>query len=165
MTADDIIRALKLQPHPKENGYFVESYRSAEKISWEGLPPRYDGFRVHSTAIYFLLKAGAFSEMHRLRSDEIFHFYLGSPVEMLLLDEMNGGGKILTLGTNLEAGEVPQIVVPRDCWQGLRSLGEFSLLGTTVAPGFEYTDYETGKREELAGKFPAFEKQICALTK
>jgi uncharacterized protein len=165
MNADDVIRTLKLQPHPKEDGYFVESYRSAEKISWEGLPPRYDGFRVHSTAIYFLLKAGAFSEMHRLRSDEIFHFYMGAPAEMLLLDEINGAGKILKLGTNLETREMPQIVVPKNCWQGLRSSGEFSLLGTTVAPGFEYTDYESGDCEYLVRKFPLFEKQIRALTR
>lgn len=82
---------------------------------------------------------------------------------MLLLDETHGG-KIVRLGVDLKAGEMPQVVVPKHCWQGLRSIGEFSLFGTTVAPGFEYTDYESGNRDELVRKFPSFTKQIRELT-
>lgn len=164
MTAEEIIRILKLQPHPKEDGFFVETYRCSETIAWEALPSRYGGTRAYSTAIYFLLKAGGFSEMHRLRSDEVFHFYAGSPAEILLLDA-EGNGKTKRLGNRLEVGELPQIVVPAMCWQGMRSTGEFSLLGTTVAPGFEYVDYQSGNREELISQYPAFADLIRALTR
>jgi predicted cupin superfamily sugar epimerase len=163
MTADEIIKRLRLQPHPKENGYFVETYRSDESIPSEALSSRYKGTRNHSTAIYFLLKAGAFSEMHRICSDEIFHFYLGDPAELLLLTP-GQGGRIHRIGNRLNNGELPQVIVPRSCWQGLRTTGAFSLLGTTVAPGFEYADYESGKREELIREYPEFADQIRLLT-
>ena len=163
MTAEEVIRLLKLQPHPKERGYFVETYRSADKVSWESLSGRYEGTRVYSTAIFFLLKKGSFSEMHRLRSDEIFHFYLGSPAEILLLHP-DGNGVLERLGNNLEAEESPQIVVPRGTWQGIRTTGDFTLMGTTVAPGFEYSDYESGNREELVAKYPQFAYLIGQLT-
>lgn len=146
MTADEIIQALHLKPHPKERGYFVESYRSE-----------------HSTAIYFLLRRGGFSEMHRLSSDEVFHFYTGSPVELLLLHP-DGHGEWIRLGTDLASGEMPQAIVPRGTWQGMRSTGEYSLIGTTVAPPFQYSDYESGKRDQLIQMFPEFAEAIRALT-
>ena len=155
---------LNLQPHPKEDGYFIESYRSLERFSWESLPARYHGARSHATAIYFLLKKGGFSELHRLRSDEIFHFYFGAPVELLLLSA-EGKGELLKLGNQLENGERPQLVIPRGCWQGLRATGEYSLLGTTVAPGFEYSDYESGDREELIRQYPAYADLIRQLSR
>jgi uncharacterized protein len=163
MNADDIIRKLRMQPHPKEKGYFVETHRSSEKIGWEGLPSRYNGGRHHSTAIYFLLKKGGFSEMHRLQSDEVFHFYLGSPAEMLLLFE-SGDGKVLRFGNNLELDEAPQIVVPRNTWQGMKTLGEFTLFGCTVSPGFDYADYQSGNRQTLIREYPAFADRIRELT-
>lgn len=163
MTADEVIRLLKLQPHPRERGFFVESYRSADRVSWESLSGRYEGTRVYSTAIYFLLKKGSFSEMHRLRSDEIFHFYLGAPAEILLLHP-DKTGEVARLGNNLEEKERPQIVVPRGTWQGIRTTGDFTLMGTTVAPGFEYSDYESGNRTELIALYPQFATLIRELT-
>lgn len=163
MTADEIIRLLKLQPHPKERGFFVETYRSSDRVSWDALSGRYDGTRVYSTAIYFLLKQGSFSEMHRLRSDELFHYYAGAPAEILLLHS-SGNGELLRLGNKLEVEEKPQIVVPRGTWQGLRTTGEYTLMGTTVAPGFEYSDYETGNRDDLIAQYPAFAALIRELT-
>lgn len=163
MNADDIIRKLNLQPHPREKGYFVETHRSSEKTGGVGVPARYNGARPHSTAIYFLLNEGGFSEMHRLHSDEVFHFYLGAPAEMLLLFE-NGEGKILRFGNNLELDEVPQIVVPRNTWQGMRPLGDFALFGCTVSPGFDYADYQSGNREQLIRQYPAYAELITKLT-
>jgi predicted cupin superfamily sugar epimerase len=160
MTADELIHILKLQPHPRENGFFRETYRSDEIIL---APSKYSTPRSYSTAIYFLLKSGGFSEMHRLQSDEIFHFYFGAPVEMLLL-KSSGEGEIIHIGNRLELGETPQVVVPRGCWQGMRSTGDFTLLGTTVAPGFDYSDYESGNREELISQYPAFADLIRKLT-
>ena len=159
MTAEEVIRALRLQPHPREKGFYRETYRSDESIA----PLRYQEPRSFSTAIYFLLKANGFSEMHRLHSDEIFHFYAGSPAEMLLL-KGDGEGEIIRIGNRLELGEFPQVVVPRNCWQGMRTTGDFTLLGCTVAPGFEYSDYETGIREELVQKYPTFADLIRKLT-
>jgi hypothetical protein len=164
MTADEIIRRLKLQPHPRENGFFAETYRADDKVSWDALSGRYDGTRSYSTAIYFLLKQGAFSEMHRLRSDEVFHFYLGAAAELLLLHS-NGTGELTRLGSGLDAGERPQIVAPRGTWQGIRSTGDFTLMGTTVAPGFEYSDYGSGSREELVAQYPQFADLIRQLTR
>lgn len=163
MNADDWIRVLKLQPHSKENGYFLETYRSEEIISASDTF-RYKEPRCYGTAIYFLLKADGFSEMHRLQSDEIFHFYAGAPAELLLLK--NGQqGEIIRIGNRPDQGERPQVVVPRNWWQGMRTTGEFTLLGTTVAPGFEYADYESGDREELIRQFPTFANLIVQLTR
>jgi predicted cupin superfamily sugar epimerase len=163
MTADEIIRKLNLQPHPKEQGFFIESYRSLEKVSWEALPERYGSGRSFVTAIYFLLTRGGFSEMHRLKSDEIFHFYYGDAAELLILNP-DGTGAQHRLGNRIDNGEMLQIVVPHGCWQGMRTLGEFTLFGCTVAPGFEYVDYESGKRQDLLTMFPAFSKIILQLT-
>ena len=164
MNADEIIRLLNLQPHPREAGFFVETHRSADRVAWEALPATYDGTRCFSTAIYFLLKGEGFSEMHRLRSDEIFHFYKGVPVEILLLFP-DGSGKILRLGNDLEAGEVPQIIVPRNVWQGMIPLGGYTLLGSTVSPGFEYSDYESGQRENLMREYPQWSEAIARRTR
>ena len=160
MTADEVIRLLKLQPHPKENGFFVETYRSNEKIE---VASRFGGSRSFSTAIYFLLTADGFSEMHRVASDEIFHFYRGAPARLLLL-KPDGEGAVVQIGDRIEQGDVPQFVVPRDCWQGMHSTGDWTLLGTTVAPGFEYADYESGSRRELIAQYPAFADLIRKLT-
>jgi predicted cupin superfamily sugar epimerase len=165
LTADDLIRLLRLQPHPAEGGFFAETYRADETLAPAALPPRYSGPRAVGTCIYYLLTPTTFSALHRLRSDEVFHFYLGDPVEMLHLYP-DGKGQTVTMGTDLVAGERPQVVVPREVWQGcrLRPGGRFALLGTTVAPGFEYADYEHGRRDELLANYPAFAELIRALT-
>jgi predicted cupin superfamily sugar epimerase len=165
-TADQIRISLNLKPHPEEGGYFIETYRSSETISQKALPSRYKGLRALGTAIYYLLTPETFSAMHRLQSDEIFHFYLGDPVEMLQLWP-DGSGRVVILGSDILNGMQPQVVVPRGVWQGARLLnrGRFALLGATVSPGFEFADYESGRREELVKSYLKFREFIIALTK
>ncbi len=122
--------------------------------------------RPFGTAIYYLLAPETFSAMHRLKSDEIFHFYLGDPVEMLQLLP-DGTGRTLLLGPDLLSGMQPQVVVPAGIWQGTRLLkgGRFALLGTTVSPGFEFADYESGQRDKPIKSYPKFREWIIPLTK
>lgn len=165
-TAQEIISLLTLEPHPAEGGYFVETYRSDEQIGQGALSDRYQSSRSLGTAIYYLLTPETFSAMHRLASDEIFHFYLGDPVEMLHLFP-DGSGKVVTLGVDLLQGMRPQVVVPRGVWQGSRLVlgGRFALLGTTVSPGFDFSDYEHARRDDLLQNYPAFRETILALTR
>lgn len=166
LTVEALRRILGLVPHPVEGGYFAETYRSADHIPAGGLPSRYAGGRAASTAIYYLLTPDTFSAMHRLASDEIFHFYLGDPVEMLHLYP-DGSHRITVMGPDLEAGQRPQVVVARNIWQGARLIpgGHYALLGTTVAPGFDYTDYETASRAHLLTTHPTAQALIHALTR
>jgi predicted cupin superfamily sugar epimerase len=163
LTAEDLIRQLGLQPHPKEGGYFRETYRASE--SYSALPPRYQGSRAASTAIYYLLTPNTYSALHRLQTDEVFHFYLGNPIRMLQL-EPDGQGRTVVLGPDVLHGQQLQVIVPRGAWQGsvLEPGGEFALLGCTVAPGFEYVDYETGERVALSSQYPEFADLIRRLT-
>ena len=149
LDAEYIIKKLALKPHP-EGGYYREIYRSEEKINSLALPKRYGGDRNFSTSIYYLLKEGEYSRLHRLKSDEIYHFYLGASVEIILIYP-NGKIETRILGNNLERGESPQIIVPKNVWQGLRLVGNgrFSLMGTTVSPGFDYNDFELGDEKKL----------------
>ena len=165
MDAKEIIKLLKLKRHLKEGGYFAETYRSKEKIPGKCLPVRYSGARPCSTAIYYLITADSFSAMHRLRSDEIFHFYLGDPVEMLQLFS-GGKGRVVEMGNNIRKGQRLQVMVTRGVWQGtrLKKGGRFALLGTTVAPGFDFKDYEHGNREKLIRRYPRLKRAILALT-
>lgn len=119
LTVEALCRILGLIPHPVEGGYFAETYRSVEQLPASGLPSRYGAARAASTAIYYLLTPDTFSAMHRLASDEIFHFYLGDPVEMLHLHP-DGSHRVLVIGPDLEAGQRPQVIVPRHIWQGAR---------------------------------------------
>jgi uncharacterized protein len=166
ITADKIISLLNLKPHPMEGGYFAETYRSGEILSGESLPGRYSSQRSMSTAIYYLLTPETFSEMHMLRSDEIFHYYLGDPVEMLRLYPDGSGGRIV-MGTGILGGHRLQEIVPAGVWQGTRLVdgGRFALLGTTVSPGFSLDDYQSGARDELIRMYPAFNKMIMKLTR
>jgi predicted cupin superfamily sugar epimerase len=162
LTAEDIKRLLGLAPHPREGGWYVRTWESAEMLD---VGARYDGPRRTSTAIYYLLEPGTFSEMHRLKSEEIFHHYLGGPVEMLQLLP-DGGSKRVVIGKDLIAGEGPQAVVERGVWQGSRLLnGEFALLGCTVSPGFEFVDYEAGERGALSTRWPEWTEMISGLTR
>ena len=163
-TAEELIAALGLQPHPKEGGHFRETYRAADTWPAGALPSRYQGARAASTAIYYLLTPGTCSALHRLQSDEVFHFYQGAPVRMLQLWP-DGGGRTVVLGPDVLAGQQPQAVVPRGVWQGsFLDAGDFALLGCTVAPGFDYADYEHGSRAELLRQYPAFAALIERLT-
>ena len=166
LTADQIITLFNLKPHPEEGGYFVETYRSSEILSEKALPSRYRGIRSFGTAIYYLLTPETFSAIHRLQSDEVFHFYLGDPVEMLQLWP-DGLGKVTTIGSDIVNGMQPQVIIPRAVWQGARLIkgGRFALLGTTVSPGFDLADYESGRRDELVKSYPQYQHLITALTK
>lgn len=166
MTAEEVKHLLGLTPHPREGGWFVQTYAASETIASAAFADlRYAGPRRTSTAIYYLLEPENFSEMHRLRSDEVFHFYAGDPVEMLQLAP-DGRGRRIVIGNDLAAGQIPQVVVERDVWQGARLVhgGRWALLGCTVSPGFEYEDYESGNRRDLTAKWPAFAEKITTLT-
>ncbi len=160
MTADQIKSLLHLEPHPVEGGWFRRTYTSAGSVEL----PR--GMRAQGTAIYYLLETGTFSEMHVLASDEIFHFYLGDPVEMLQL-HLDGRSAVFTLGPDLAAGQHVQLVVPAGVWQGTRLVdgGKVALLGCTVTPGFDFADYVSGSYAELAAKWPAEAERIRKLTR
>ena len=143
----------------------METYRCDEKIPERGLPERYGIEKSFGTAIYYLLTPETFSAFHRLPTDEIFHFYLGDPVTMLQLHP-DGSHKFITLGTDLLADQKPQVVVPRGTWQGsfLNKGGEFALMGATVSPGFDFSDYESGDRGPLLEKYPSQKELIERLT-
>lgn len=166
LDAGKIIKLLKLTYLEDEGGYYRETYHSRESIPVSSLPARYRGKRAHGTAIYFLLTPDTFSAVHRLQSDEVFHFYAGDPVEMLLLGPKANGRRIL-LGADLRKGQCPQVIVPRGVWQGARLAkgGKWALLGTTMAPGFEYADFELGQRTKLMRSYPHRAKLITALTR
>jgi predicted cupin superfamily sugar epimerase len=167
MTAKDVKKLLGLQPHPREGGWYVRTYKAAELVDAKAFADgRYAGARLTGTAIYYLLEQGTFSEMHRLRSDEVFHFYAGDAVEMLQLRE-GGEGAMVVIGNDLLRRQRPQVVVERGVWQGSRLVegGRWALLGCTVSPGFEFEDYEAGVREELCVKWPTFTGEIAALTR
>jgi predicted cupin superfamily sugar epimerase len=131
MTADEIIRILRLKPHP-EGGHFVETFRDAAG----------GGDRAASTAIYFLLARGERSHWHRVDAAEVWHYYAGAPLKLEIADTDHGPVRRLHLGPQLSAGERPQAVVPRHAWQAAESLGDWTLVGCTVAPGFEFAGFE-----------------------
>ena len=160
MTADQIKKLLNLDPHPVEGGFFRRTYTSTANVEL----PR--GTRPQSTAIYYLLEPGHFSELHVLDSDEIFHFYFGDPVEMLQLYP-DGSSAVLTLGQDLKAGQQVQVVVPAGVWQGMRLIGsgKVALLGCTVVPGFNYADYHNGTFAELSARWPEQAERIRSLTR
>ena len=166
LTAEQIRELLQMKPHPIEGGYFVETYRSAQKFPEGLLPATQQGERAVSTAIYYLLTPDTFSALHRLRGDEIFHFYLGDPVEMLQLAP-DGTGQTILLGPDLAGGMQLQHTVPGGMWQGSRlvSGGQYALLGTTMAPGFDARDYESGRRDELSTQYPHYASRIALLTR
>lgn len=163
LDADEIRALLRLEAHPLEGGFFVETWRSAHALSATALDPSAADRRALGRAIYYLLTPGTVSSMHRLRWDEIFHFYLGDPVEMLLLAP-GEEGRLATLGVDLASGQRPQLIVPAGVWQGARLAdgGRVALLGTTMAPGFDAADFEIGGIEALAGQWPRFRDAIAA---
>ncbi len=165
LTAQDVIDRLQLVPLTIEGGYFRETYRSSLILPATALPDRFGAPRNVSTAIYYLLTPDSFSAIHRVTSDEVFHFYAGDPVEMLQLWP-DGRGQTVIIGRNLAAGHEPQVVVPGGVWQGCRLTvgGHWALLGCTVAPGFDYADFETGDRRQLTASYPNYLDLIVRLT-
>ncbi|MGQ9706185.1 MAG: cupin domain-containing protein [bacterium] len=162
---DDIINILGLRHLELEGGYYHELYRSPIIIRGESFGDKKIRKRSICSSIYYLLSGKMVSKLHSLKYDEIYHFYMGEPVKILLLFP-NGDGEILTLGTDLLAGERPQIIVPAGVWQGLwiEKKQAFSLMGTVVAPGFDTSDRIMGKRKNLIKEYPQFEGIIKRLT-
>ncbi len=163
-TANYVIKKLKLTKHP-EGGYFKEMYRSEEIMPGNALPKRYNGERNFATSIFFLLKGNEFSSFHKIQSDETWHFYEGSTLELYILNEKSGINRYL-LGRDLDNGEKLQVTVPRNHWFGARVADSesFALLGCTVAPGFHFDDFELADRKTLLEQFPQHEKIIKELT-
>jgi predicted cupin superfamily sugar epimerase/mannose-6-phosphate isomerase-like protein (cupin superfamily) len=166
-TAQQLIAALKMQLIPGEGAWFAPTYSSSETIEGPAASHVSGSHRAYS-AIYALETPKDFSALHRLATDEMWHFYGGVPIEMLLLYP-DGHGETVVIGADVLAGQKPQFLVPRGVWQGSRPLavGEtpYSFFGTTLTPGFEYSDYEQGYRDELTARYPAFAAQIAALTR
>lgn len=139
MTAEDVIALLKMQPHP-EGGHFVETFRDTHPAS----------ARDHSTGIYFLLRSGEFSHWHKVDASEMWHWYAGAPLAL----HISTDGKAVTtqrLGNDLAAGERPQAVVPPHAWQAAESLGAWTLVGCTVAPGFDFAGFELAPKDWRPG--------------
>lgn len=159
------IRQLNLQPHP-EGGYFSETYRSSEQIASTTLPARYSGGRSYATGIYFLVEGDSFSALHRIQSDEMWHFYAGSTLTVYVIDP-SGQLTEIYLGQNPEDGEVFQAVVKAGCWFGskVKDPAGYALVGCTVAPGFDFADFELARRHELTSQFPQHTAIIRALTR
>jgi len=158
MEAAELIQLLDLAPLPEEGGYYREVFRS------EGQIPELQ--RNFSTHIYYLVTPEEFSALHRVRSDELFHFYLGDPVQMATISP-EGRLQELQLGHDITAGLLSMTVVPRGYWQGikLKPGGKWALMGCTVAPGFEFEDFESGVRQDLVSQFPQHQKAIEAFTR
>ncbi|HQU73625.1 MAG TPA: cupin domain-containing protein [Calditrichia bacterium] len=160
------VEKLALQPHP-EGGFFREIYRSADHLGPEGLPERYRGeSRTAATGIYFLLTSESFSAFHRVNSDEAWHFYWGAPLTLYMIDQ-RGNLTHSLVGANPENEEVFQAVVPAGTWfaAAVNRPGSFSLVGCTVAPGFEFADFELAERQDLIRRFPAHQSLIERFTR
>lgn len=161
---EKIIRQLGLIPLNEEGGMYAEVYRSKEYIGKESLPNRYDSKRCFYSSIYYLITADNFSRLHKIKSDEIYHFYYGDSVEMINLFQ-DGSYKMLILGQDILCGEKIQHLVAAGVWQGakLRNGGNFALLGTTVSPGFEFEDFTSASRqkEALLKKYSDIKTQLA----
>jgi predicted cupin superfamily sugar epimerase len=160
----ELIDRLGLVPHP-ERGYYVETYRAPLVV--DGLPAPFVGPHAAGTAIYFLVtRAQPTTYLHRLRADEIFHFYEGGPLDILRLGPA-GPGEVRRLGTDMAAGERPQVVIPAGTWFAaeLAPSASHCLIGCTVAPGFEFADFELAAGPELAARYPAHAARIGRMTR
>ena len=168
LTVDDLIHHFNLEALPVEGGIFTQTYKSAEVIPHAALPARYKGDKPLGTAILFLFtsEADSFSAMHRLPTDEIYHFYLGDPIDLLLL-HADGRSETITLGQDILHGQYVQYVVRHGTWMGsrMRAGGRFALMGTTMAPGFTHDDFEGASREQLIAQYPHEAERITQLTR
>ncbi len=164
-TAEEVKAMLGLEPHPT-CGFVVETYRSTLKIPAAGLPEPYEGDRPYGSALYFLVAPNAQIVMHRIRSDQLYHHYLGDPLEVLMLYP-DGTGAVAVVGDDLAAGERPQLFVPGDTFHTSRLASGgagYALLASTEWPGVEPPDVERGDIEALAAAYPDFRDQISRFT-
>jgi uncharacterized protein len=157
-SANDLIRVLQLQPHP-EGGYYKEMYRSREMMDTA------HGIRNVSTAIYYLLQDEERSAFHRIKSDELWFFHMGTPLEILTIKY--GGLQIITLGSEMQKAEIPQAVIPAGTWFCARVKNKkgFALVSCTVAPGFDFADFELANRKALLDQYPRMHDVIEEFTK
>ncbi len=161
MTVPYLVESLHLLPHP-EGGYYKETYRSSDATQFAN----FNGQRNIATSIYFLIEQSNFSALHKIKSDETWHFYYGDALEVVEID-LQGELIITSVGSNLKAGDVFQYTVKANHWFGSRVKqgGEFSLVGCTVAPGFDFNDFELAQREQLLLRYPQYQKIITELTR
>ena len=159
-TKEEIIDLFHMQPLLGEGGQWCQTYVSDEILPKSVIPGR-SGDRPVGTGILFLITKDTYSRMHRLTSDETFHFYFGAAVEMVQLAP-DGTGKKIRMGHDILNGEKVQVTVPRGVWQGTRLVGDndYALLGTTMCPGFDQSDYTNGYYDELAKQYPAFAEEL-----
>jgi len=155
ITAEEIIKLFGMKPLKKEGGFYVETYRAKDKISQAHLPDGLPGERNLATAILYLLTPETLSRLHRLRSDEIYHFCLGDAVTMLQL-RPDGSSEVVELGRDVKKGQSLQVAVPANSRQGasLKQGGSFALMGATVVPGFEFDDFELAETDKLLQQYP-----------
>ncbi|MEM9077954.1 MAG: cupin domain-containing protein [Bacteroidota bacterium] len=160
-----LIDRFNLEPHP-EGGYFKEMYRSTGIIEKNSLPTSYQGKRNYSTCIYFLLTSDTFSAFHKIKQDEIWHFYSGSALKLSMISE-NGNYSEHIIGADFNSGHVPQFVVPGEFWFGAKTLepNSYSFVGCTVSPGFDFDDFILPSQTILLEKYPQHEAIIRELTR
>ena len=163
LTAKELIDRYKMLSHP-EGGYFLETYRSNEMISGKNLPSRFGGDRSFCTSIYFLLEGNQYSAFHRIKSDELWHFYTGSPLNIYVIYP-DGRGVVLKLGDDISAGCSFQQLVPAGSWfaSRLSEKDSFSFVGCTVAPGFDFADFELADKTSLLKEHPSWQEWINEL--
>jgi predicted cupin superfamily sugar epimerase len=166
VTAEEVIARLGLEPLEGEGGYFAETYRTDWKLTPEHLPDDYPASRSAATAIYFLVTPEQFSALHRLRGDELWHFYLGDPVELVTISP-DGNVTTIRMGPNVLGGDRVQALAPGGHWLGcsLAPGGSWALLGTTMTPGFHPDDFEPGDRAQLVAAVPHARELIERLTR
>lgn len=162
MSIQNIIQTFALKPHP-EGGYFAETYRASEDIAAAALPDRFGGDRSCGTAILFLLRAGDISRLHRIKSDEVWHFHTGDPLRLF---EITPQGAVIetVLGSDYTQGHLPQYVVKAGHYFGGFSSGAYSFVGCTVSPGFDFADFEFADCAALSEAFPAARSVIKRLS-
>jgi predicted cupin superfamily sugar epimerase len=165
MTVETLVKELNLLPHP-EGGYYKETYRSEGQISHDFLSPEFSGDRNIATGIYFLIEKGNFSALHKIKSDETWHFYYGDALEVIEINEQ-GNLSITKIGSDILKGETFQYTVKANTWFGSRvsGNGKFSLVGCTVYPGFDFQDFELANRNDLIKLLPQYQKIITELTR
>ena len=161
----NIVAKLDMKPHP-EGGFYKETYRSDGVIPKDALGHRFSGARNYCTGIYFLLTSENFSAFHRIQQDEMWHFYGGSSLYVHVINA-NGLYQRHSVGMNLDEGETPQLVVPAGCWfaSSVKEKDDYSFVGCTVSPGFDFEDFELAERNKLIQEFPAHKETITKYTR
>ena len=163
LSAELLIQKYNLQQHP-EGGWYKETYKSTESIQEDALPERFEHSRAFSTAIYFLLEQGNFSAFHRIKSDECWHFYAGQTMQVFII-QLNGDLDIINLGNDISNDELFQYVVPANCWFASKPAAKsnFCFVGCTVAPGFDFADFELADAKTLSDLYPQHTLMIRSL--